>query len=113
MTEMTPPSDYKTAGTLMIVSGVLNLLASLALIGTLIWVCVGAFWMVTLGLAIWELVTGIAVSGGQPKANAKTVAIIGIINSLMCGNIIGLVLQIIAMSKLGTPEVTAYIEDNG
>lgn len=113
MTAMSAPSDYKTAGTLMIVSGVLNLLASLALIGTLIWVCVGVFWMVTLGLAIWELSTGIAVSGGQPKRNAKTVAIIGIINSLMCGNIIGLVLQIIAMSKLGSPEAVAYIEDHG
>ena len=113
MTAMTPPSEYKTAGTLMIVSGVLNLLASLALVGTLIWICVGAFWMVTLGLAVWEIVTGIAVSGGQPKHNAKTVAIIGIVNSLLCGNVIGLVLQIIAMSKLGSPEVTAYIEDNG
>ena len=110
---MEVPSDYKTAGTLMIISGVLNLLASLALIGMLIWVCVGAFWGVTLGLAIWELVTGIGVSSGNPKRGAKTVAIVGIVNSLLCGNIIGLILQIIALTKLGTPEVTAYLEDAG
>lgn len=112
MTTMTAPADYKTAGTLMIVSGVLNLMASLALVGTFIWFCVGAFWMTTLGLAVWELATGVALSSGQYRQSAKNVAIVGIINSVLCGNVIGLVLQIIAMSKLGSPEVTAYIEDH-
>lgn len=113
MDAMTAPADYKTAGTLMIVSGVLNLMASFAFIGIFIWVCVGAFWFVTLGLAIFELVIGIGVSSGQPKGNAKTVAILGIINSVLCGNVIGLILQIIALTKLGTAESQAFLEDHG
>jgi hypothetical protein len=110
---MTAPADYKTAGTMMIVSGATNLLASFALIGVLIWFCVGGFWFVTLALAVFELVVGVGVSSGQPKGNAKTAAIIGIVNSVLCGNVIGLILQIIALTKLGTPESVAYLEDHG
>lgn len=102
---MNAPPEYKTAGTLMLISGVLNILASAAWILFLIWFCVGAFWFIPLGVAIAELVVGIGVASGNPNRGAKVTSIIGIVNSLLCMNIVSLVLQIIAFTKLSTFEV--------
>lgn len=107
---MNAPPEYKTAGTLMLISGILNVLAACAWIFVLIWVCVGAFWFIPLGVAIAELVVGIGVASGNPNRGAKVTSIIGIVNSLLCMNIASLILQIIAFTKLSTFEVTEWHE---
>jgi len=106
----TAPSDYKTAGTFMLISGITTVLTSLALVGFLIWFCIGALWIPSLVVGIIEIVVGSAVMSGTIKANAKTTAIFGIVGAFLCGNIIGLVLEILAVIYLGKPEVEAYIQ---
>ncbi|MBN1334468.1 MAG: hypothetical protein JXB39_00750 [Deltaproteobacteria bacterium] len=110
---MQAPSDYKTSGLFMILSGALTILASLGWIGGLIWVCVGALWVFPLAMGIFEVVTGLAVYKGQYKANAKTVSILGIVAALLCGNVIGIVLEILSVVQLGKPEVAAWMAGGG
>jgi hypothetical protein len=106
---MQPPSDYKTAGVLMLVAGILNLLTAIGLILSLIMICVGVFWVIPLVFAIFEIITGIAALQGQPKANARTISILGMVAAVCCFQVIGLVLEIIAFVNLGKPEVREYI----
>jgi uncharacterized membrane protein YczE len=106
---MEAPSDYKTAGIFMLIAGILTTLASLGFILGLIWLCVGVFWVLTLAVGVMEIVIGAAVMGGTPKPNAKTISILGIVAALLCGNIVGLVLEILAMLNFGKPEVENYL----
>jgi hypothetical protein len=106
-----PPQDYKTTGIFMLVSGILSILASLAFIASLIWICVGAFWVLTLAAGIFEVIVGAAAMSGKYQANAKTVSIIGIVGGILCGNIVGAVLEVLAMVNLGKPEVMAWMSD--
>jgi len=106
---MEAPQDYKTAGIFMLISGILTTLASLGFILSLIWLCVGVFWILTLVVGILEIAIGAAVMGGTAKPNAKTISILGLVAALLCGNIVGLVLEILAMVNLGKPEVENYL----
>lgn len=105
----TAPSDYKTAGIFMLISGITTALTSLTLIFILIWICIGVLWIPTLIVGIIEIVVGVAVMGGTPKSNAKTISIVGIVCAFLCGNIIGLVMEVLAIVYLGKPEVEAYL----
>ena len=110
---MNAPSDYKTSGLFMLISGALTILASLGWIGGLIWVCVGALWVLPLAMGVFEIITGLAVYQGTFKANAKTVSILGIVAALLCGNVIGIVLEILAVVNFGKPEVAAWMAAGG
>jgi hypothetical protein len=104
-----PPQDYKTAGVLMLVSGITNIIASAVLILVLVWICIGAFWFLTLAGAIFELIVAVSVMQGQRNHNAKTAAIIGLVTSVLCGNMIGIGCEIFALVTLGKPEVDAFL----
>ncbi len=106
---MNAPQDYKTAGIFMLISGIMTTLASIGFFLSLLLFCVGVFWILPLVVGILEIVIGAAVMGGTPKANAKTISILGIVAALLCGNLIGLVLEILAMVHLGKPEVENYL----
>ena len=108
---MDVPQDYKNAGVFMIISGALNMLTSIGIILALIWVCVGAAWFVTLGLGVVELVMGVALMSGERKHSAKSVATLGVVNSVLCCNIVGLILQALSVSFLSKPEVRAYLDE--
>ena len=110
---MDAPADYRSAGTFMLVSGILNILISIGLIAGLVWILVGCFWVVTLVGGILEIVVGIAVMNGKPKPGAKTTAILGIINSVLCGNIIGIIMEVLALTKLGTQESEEFMTLHG
>jgi hypothetical protein len=110
---MQAPSDYKTSGLFMLISGALTILASLGWIGGLIWVCVGALWVLPLAAGVFEILTGLAVYQGQYKANAKTVSLIGIVAALLCGNVIGIVLEVLAVVNYGKPDVASWMAAGG
>ncbi len=103
------PPDYKTAGTLMMVSGIINLLTAGVWTLALIWLCVGILWVVPLGVAFGEFVVGVAVMNGTPHSQAKTASVLGLIAGVLNMNVFSIVLEIIALVKLGKPEVTAYL----
>jgi len=111
--DMDAPQEYKTSGIFMLISGIMTVMVSLGLVFGLIWICVGVFWVLTLAAGIFEIVIGVGVMNGQPKANAKTVSIIGIVAALLCGNIVGMVMEIMAVVNLGKPEVANWLAMQG
>ncbi len=106
---MDAPQEYKTSGIFMLISGIMTVMVSLGLVFGLIWICVGVFWILTLAAGIFEIIIGVGVMNGQAKANAKTVSIIGIVAALLCGNIVGMVMEIMAVVNLGKPEVANWL----
>jgi len=106
---MDAPQDYKTAGIFMLIAGILTIMVSLGLVMGLIWICVGVFWFLTLAAGIFEVIVGVGVMNGQFKPNAKTVSIIGIVAALLCGNIVGMVMEILAVVNFGKPEVANWM----
>jgi hypothetical protein len=94
---------------LMLISGVKGALISFTLILSLIWVCVGAFWVITLAGSIAEIVMGALILSGKVSRNAKAVSIVGLINGVFCLNIIGVALEVIALTQLGKPEVEHFL----
>lgn len=106
---MQAPSDYKNAGIFMLVSGILTVMASLGWIMGLIWICVGAFWILTLAGAVFEIVVGAGIMSGKFNKNAKTVSIVGLICAILTGNVIGMVMEIIAIMNFGKPEVSQWM----
>jgi hypothetical protein len=103
------PTSYKNIGVLMLISGVKGAIISFAWFISLIWVCVGAFWLITLAGAMVEIVVGAMMMSGKVVTNPRIIAIIGIVNSVLCFNIIGVVLEAIALSQMNKPEVEHYI----
>lgn len=122
------PSNYKTAGILMLIAGIMNILVSLLVgvilfiyvpilaigtvgVGLLCYVC--CLWPVaTLGFGIFELITGLNLMNGKVVKHASTVSIIGIIiGALSMGNggVISLVLEIIATVMLNDDEVKQWL----
>ncbi len=114
---MQPPSDYKNAGTMMIVSGALNVVTSAGiLIGlalSLIGLCVAPIWLVTLAGGVMEVVVGVTISQGKPSRMGLSASVVGLVSSVCCGNMVGMILEILAMVNLGKPEVGAWLADPG
>ena len=106
---MEAPADYKTSGTFMLISGIITVMSSLVWTLSLIWVCVGVFWVFPLVVGIFEIVVGAGAMQGQPKPNAKTVSILGLVGAVLCGNVVGIVLEILALVNLGKPEVAGWL----
>jgi hypothetical protein len=119
------PSNYKTAGILMLVAGILNVLGSLGLavvlffyitaiaigsmgVGVLCYVC--CLWpLLPLAFGIFEIVTGMNVMNGKVVKNATTVSLIGIVVGLLGGSFLPMILEIVAMVMLNDDKVKAWI----
>jgi len=102
------PSDYTNAGLFMLIGAVFTAMASCLWIVYFIWVCVGVFWFLTLGVAIWAFIDGIRMSSGTPVAHAKMTVICALVAAVLCCNVIGIVMQIMALTSLLRPEVEAF-----
>jgi len=114
---MQPPSDYKNAGTMMIISGAFNVLTSMGiLIGlalSLIGLCVAPIWVLTLAGGVFEIVVGASISGGKPSRMGLSASVVGLVCSVGCGNVLGTILEILAMVSLGKPEVAVWLANPG
>jgi len=110
---MQPPSDYKNAGTMMIISGAFNVLTSVGiLIGlalSLIGLCVAPIWVLTLAGGVFEIAVGASISGGRPSRMGLSASVVGLVCSVGCGNVLGMILEILAMVNLGKPEVAVWL----
>jgi hypothetical protein len=95
---MSSPSENSTvAGSLMIASGALTVLASAGLFLAFIWVCVGAFWLLPMGVGLAEMVVGLAIMGGRPTHRVQMLSALGILSALACGNLIGVGLEVVSL----------------
>lgn len=106
---MEAPQNYKTAGIMMLVSGILTTLASLSFIVSLIWFCIGIIWFIPLVIGVMEIAFGAMILGGGKQPMAKVISIFGIVGALLCFNVIGLVLEIVSLVLTSNEEVTAYL----
>jgi hypothetical protein len=111
---MEAPGEYKTAGILMVIAAGLTLLWSLlgiaGLVLSLAGMCCAPYYLLPIGLGIYELVGGVSAASGRPNSSVKLSAIAGLIAAVLCCNFIGIVLEILALVFLSRPEIADFIE---
>jgi len=112
---MNAPSEYTTAGIMMIISAALTLIWSLIAVGGLVvslaGICCAPYYLVPIGLAIFEMIGGIAAQSGKPQENVKFSAIAGLVGAVLCCNVIGIVLEILALVFLSNPSVSEFLQE--
>lgn len=106
---MDAPKPYVDSGALTILSGAMNILIGGLLFLTLIWVCIGVFWLVPMAVGVFQIVVGLAMSKGRPHPAAKHIGLIGIIASGLNFNPLGLGAAVITMLNTKKPEVAGYL----
>ena len=57
-----------------------------------------------------EIIMGAGAMSGQPKPQIKTVSILGLVAAVLCGNVVGIVLEILALVNLSKPEVDSWLQ---
>ncbi len=89
---------YRVAGALMLLSSLWNMVMSAIWFFSLIWVCVGVFWLVPGLLAVVYAGVGIYMlaTGAQVKPIAFAPAI-GLLISLMNFNFLGMAIDVVAL----------------
>lgn len=101
------PNDYKTAGILMLVAGLINLI--LVFIWQLSFLCLCLPAWVTALTAIGELATGAMILSGKKVPQAKMVSIAGIVGGLLSLSMMAVGLEVFATITLGKPEIEEYL----
>jgi hypothetical protein len=94
---------------LMMVGGVLNAVTSFFWFISLIWVCVGIFWLVPLAVGAWQAWVGYQMNSGQRQPSAKMAAIAGLVSGVFAMNPIPIVASLLAMTKVQKPEIVGYL----
>lgn len=107
------PSDYKTVGTFMLVSGITNIGFGLLLTLSLLIMCVGVFYLFVIAVGVIEVIIGLGILQGQPKPTATVVAILGLVAGLFSMNIVSMIMQSLALVWLSKPEVKGYLAAQG
>ena len=97
----------------MMISGILNIVYGL--IGSMVLCCtlygLICIWMpiIALVVGIFETMNGMKAQKGEIVPPLKTISIVGIVVGALSGNIIGLVLEILAIMNLGKEDAAAYL----
>jgi hypothetical protein len=98
----------------MIISAALTLTWSLlgvaGLVLSLAGICCAPYYLLPIGLAIFELVGGIAAQSGRSQENVKLSAVAGLVGAVLCCNIIGIVCEILALVFLSNPTVSEFLQ---
>jgi hypothetical protein len=121
---ITPPTEapeaYKTAGMLMVISGLTNLMLGM------IWgcmglsMCVGTYGIcflcpllgiVPFGIGVFEILEGNKMREGIWTPNLKAANIAGLVISVMSFHMIGVACEGFVMMQLGDPKVKAFLEN--
>src|SRR5262245_26132235 len=105
------PADYRSAGTMLFISGITTGLCALLCVFLLMFVCcIGIFWIPSLALAVITVISGWRAMQGERIANLRLINALALASSVLCGDLIGLVLNILALAWLSRFEVSAWIE---
>ncbi len=107
------PSDYKTMGTFMLVSGITNIGFGLLMTMTLLIVCVGVFYLAVVAVGIVEVIIGLGILQGRPRPTVTVVAVLGLVAGLFSMNAVSLVMQSLTLAWLSRPEIKAYLAAPG
>jgi len=101
------PTEYKNAGIMMLISGFFNFTTAMIIVLSLIWVCIGVFWLVPAVGAAFQCWVGFQMMQGNPTSNGK---VAGIVSAAINLNPLPLVLAILALMNLNKPEVAGWLE---
>jgi hypothetical protein len=104
-----PPSPYRVAGALMIVSGLLNGGLAVVYVLSLAFVCVGLLWIVPLALAIGEALVGLLMVLGVPMRFGTVAAVAGIVNGALLFDAPAVAMQVLAMMFLNHDEARRFV----
>lgn len=106
------PADYKTAGIFLLIGSLTTLILNLIVVLILIWMCIGVCWIPLLGLAIWGLVSGIRAANGTPVKSIRVANALALVAALLSVDLIGIVMQILALVWLSKPEVGRFLDEH-
>ena len=89
---------YRASGGVMVLSGLFNALAAFFWFISLVWVCVGVFWLIPLAIALTEVGVGILmlVTGRKFKLTAF-MPLLGLVASVCNFNFMGGMLDLVAI----------------
>lgn len=89
---------YRVSGALMLMSGLWNMFMSFIWFISLIWVCVGVFWIIPGALALVYTGAGIAaIATGNKAKPIAFVPAIGLVVSMLNLNFVGMMLDVFAL----------------
>lgn len=104
------PQDYRTAGTFHLIGGITTTIASLVIVGLTIWFCIGLCWVPTLASGIWSIVLGSQASSGKRVPSIRVANAIALVAALFCGDVVGLVMNILALVWLSREDVSRWLD---
>jgi integral membrane sensor domain MASE1 len=104
-----PPKEYKNAGIALLVAGLTNAVFAAGWASILLCLCIGYLWLIPFGFACLEAVSGYTMMEGQPRPNAKLIAIFGLCVSAFLLNPISFAAEIVTLVLLTNDEVEAWM----
>ena len=107
---MEAPTEYKTAGTILLVGGILNILTAGVWILSFIWVCIGIMWIVPLAIGAWQAFVGYKAMNGEVQPSAKMAGIAGIVAGVFNLNPLAIAAGVVGMLNVDKPEAKAFLE---
>lgn len=110
---MEVPAPYKTAGIVNLACGAFTVITNLLWVLSMIWVCIGVFWLIPAAAGGYQAWIGWQMYNGQPSPAAKNAAIAGIVGGLFGFNIITAIGSGFAMMQVGNDEVKGWLEQHG
>ncbi len=104
--ERTP---FQVAGVCMILSGIITTCLALVFMVSFLLVCVGVLWLAPAAVGVLEVLYGVALFRGKPRARTKRVAILGLVGALCTANLFGLILEGFVLLALKTDELASAL----
>lgn len=112
-----PPPDYKTGATFMLVGSITTLVLYLGwtalFVCGLVTICLVCCTLPLVGVAVWSLVSAGRALGGAPVRSLRVASALGLVASLLTFDVIGIVMQILALVWFSKPDVSEWIERGG
>jgi len=105
------PRDYRTAGAFLFAAGLTTgLCALLCIVLLFLCFCIGVLWIPCLAMAVITTVCGWRAMHGERVGNLRVVNALALVAALLCGDLIGLVLNVLALVWLSNFAVSSWIE---
>lgn len=107
---MSRPDEYNWAAISLLIAGILNLWISAALFVTLVFLCVGVFWLFPMAVAVVEIVTAARMLAGHRVHSGPVIAGLGLVASLMNFNVLSLCGEVLTLVLCTSVPVSRWLE---
>lgn len=110
MEESLTPMEYQISGVLMVVSGMFNIMISGLVFLSLVWVCIGVFWLIPMFIGMAEIGVGVLAIAGVRIPGLQAVSVLGLLNSMFLCNMWSALAEGVAAVLQFQPRVRGYLE---